>query len=63
MDKSTEYLKKENEALKQLRSSLLDFGQDNKLPKEKLDFVKARVFDTIVLLNRIENSFNTGIDS
>lgn len=58
-----EKLKKENEALKKLYESLLDFGQDNKLPKEKLDFVKARVFDTTVLLNRIEKSFNTGIDA
>ncbi len=56
-------LKQKNEALKMLYNNLLDFGQDNKLPKEKIDFVKARVFDTTVLLNRIEKSFNTGIDS
>lgn len=50
-----EELKRENEALKKLYDSLKNFGQDDKLPKEKLDFVKARVFDTTVLLNRIKN--------
>jgi hypothetical protein len=56
--KEIEKLKQENEALRNLYESLLDFGQDNKLPKEKLDFVKARVFDATVLLNRIAKSFN-----
>jgi len=49
-----EYLKKENEALRKLYESLLDFGQENTLPKARYDFIKARVFDTFVLLNRLK---------
>lgn len=53
-----EYLKKENEALRKLYNSLLDFGQDNTTPIERYDYIKARVFDTIVLLNRLKKSIN-----
>ena len=45
---------KEYEAYKKLYDSLTDFGQTPELPVEKLDYVKARVFDTTVLLNRIK---------
>lgn len=51
----TEQEKKEFEAYKKLYESLLDFGQDgHKYPtvNAKLDYVKARVFDTTVLLKR-----------
>ena len=51
-------LKKENEALRQLYESLLDFGQDGTLPKARYDFIKARVFDTMVLLNRLKKLIN-----
>ena len=52
----------EHEALRKLYDSLTDFGQDSKLPVEKLDYVKARVFDTTVLLNRINRSANLKTD-
>jgi len=43
----------ELEAYKKLFDSLINFGQDKNTPVQKLDYVKARVFDTMVLLNRI----------
>lgn len=46
----------ECEAYKKLYESLLDFGQTPEIPVKKLDYVKARVFDTTVLLNRIRKS-------
>ena len=58
-----EILKKENEIYKNLYDSLLDFGQDKNIPIVKLDYVKARVFDTTVLLNRLNKLLNTDIDS
>jgi len=52
-------LEDEKEIYKKLYEDLLDFGQDDQLPSVKLDFVKARVFDTTVLLNRLKKSNNT----
>ena len=54
-----EILKKENEALRKLYESLLDFGQDNTLPLERYDFIKSRVFDTMVLVNRLKKSLDS----
>ncbi|HKR06727.1 MAG TPA: hypothetical protein VJY62_18980 [Bacteroidia bacterium] len=48
-------LKQEHEAYKRLYDSLLDFGQDKKTPVEKLDYVKARIFDAFVSVNRIND--------
>lgn len=48
-----EILKKELEIFKKLYDSLYDFGQDSKMPIEKIDYVKARMFDAAVSLNRI----------
>jgi hypothetical protein len=56
-EQEIERLKAENEALRQLYTSLLDFGQDSKLPLERYDYIKARVFDTTVLLNRARVKF------
>ena len=44
---------KEFEAYKKLYDSLTDFGQRPDTPLHKIDYVKARVFDTTVLLSRI----------
>ena len=44
---------KEFEVYKKLYDKLKDFGQRPETPLHKLDYVKARVFDTTVLLNRI----------
>jgi hypothetical protein len=52
-DAEINILLQEHAAYKKLYESLTDFGQDKKLPVEKLDFVKARLFDTSVLVNRI----------
>ena len=46
---------KELEAYKKLYDELKDFGQRPDTPLHKLDYVKARVFDTTVLLNRIKD--------
>jgi len=48
-----EKLKAENEIYKKLYESLLNFGQTPELPVKKLDYVKARVFDVTVSLNRL----------
>jgi len=56
LNSHTEKLEQENEAYRKLYSSLLDFGQDPRLPVQKLDYVKARVFDCSVMLKRIEKS-------
>lgn len=55
MSKSTpeKINQKEFEAYKKLYDSLTDFGQRPDTPLHKLDYVKARVFDTTVLINRI----------
>lgn len=51
----TESQFKEFEAYKRLYDELKDFGQRPETPLHKLDYVKARVFDTTVLLNRIND--------
>lgn len=51
------------EIYKSLYESLLDFGQDKQTPRQKLDFVKARVYDTSVLIKRLEKSLNADINS
>lgn len=50
----TEKEVKEFEAYKKLYDTLTDFGQRPDTPLNKLDYVKARVFDTTVLINRIK---------
>lgn len=51
--------KQQLQAYKNLYDSLTDFGQRNEPNNVKLDYVKARVFDTWVLLKRIDFAIDT----
>jgi len=58
---SFQELEAENEILHRLYASLLNFGQDSTTPAQRYDFVKARVFDCTVSLNRLRNTTDNNI--